>query len=172
MRPNRPDPAAARSALDQTLAGMSLKQLDESYLVLKVAYNKSLESWQGGSDDVVAGCKITGKEAEAGLAALRPWLDKAVDIEAKRIADSPKSYRVPVDDESCEKDCTCGLGLRILGAAKLDDQSFAKVKEFKRLRGRLESKNELLSPERFEICADQATWICSSDFLKALKPAK
>lgn len=168
----RVEPAvASKTALEQALSGMSLKQLDEANLVLRVAFNKSLESWQGGSDDIVAGCKITGKEAENGLTALNTWLDRAIDAEAQRLQQNPKSYRVPVDEEYCERDCSCGLGLKILDKAGLDDQSHSKMKEFKRTRSRLEAKAELITSERAEICSESATWVCTSDFLKALKPS-
>lgn len=162
--------AASRSAMDQALTGMSLKQLDEANLVLKVAFNKSLESWQGGSDDIVAGCKITGKEAENGLSVIKPWHERAIDAEAERLRQNPKSYRVPVDEENCERDCSCGLGLKIFEKAGLDHQSHSKMKDFKRTRSRLEAKAELITSERAEICSESATWICTSDFLKALKP--
>jgi hypothetical protein len=167
----RVDPAlAAKTSLDRALSTMSLKQLDEASLVMKVAFNKSLESWQGSGDDITAGCKITGKEAESGLAALAPWLSRAYIAEADRLIKNPKSYRVPVNDDTCEHDCSCELGLKILDRAELDEQSHSKVKEFKQIRSRLEAKSELITSERAEICSESATWICTSDFLKALRP--
>lgn len=166
----RTEPPVAKSAIESSLAVMSLRKLDEAALVLKVAFNKSLESWQGGADDIVAGCRISGKDAERGLAIIGPRLENAVLEEAKRLVDSPKTYRLPIDEETCERDCSCGLALGILEKARLDEQSHSRVKEFKRIRARLEAKSELITSERAEICSDAATWICSSEFLKALKP--
>lgn len=161
---------APRSALDDSLSAMSLKQLDEANLVMKVAFAKSLESWQGGADDIVAGCKISGRQAEAGISAIASFLDRAVEVEARKLNEKPKEYRLPIEEETCERDCSCGLGLRVLGAAGIDEQSHSKVKELKRLRSRLEAKAELITSERSEICSETATWVCTSDFMKALKP--
>lgn len=133
------------------------------------AFDKSLETWAGPSDDVVTGCKISGKEAENGLVALKPWLERRAGEEAKRAMDSPKNYQLPIDVESCERDCSCGLSLKILESANLDDQSYSKTKDLKRTRARLEAKSELMTSERAELCAEGSTWICGSDLMKALK---
>lgn len=162
-------PAPAQ-ALDRAISELSLQQLGEAETVFRAAFDKSLESWQGAGDDSVLGCKITGREAETALSAMRPWIDLKLGEEAKRLLDSPKSYQLPVDVETCEQACTCGLGIKIFESANLDNQSHQKVKEFKRLRTRLEAKSELLTADRAEICAEAATWICKSELLKALRP--
>lgn len=170
-RRSEPKPATPVPAqvLDRAMSELSLQQLNEAETVFRSAFDKSLESWQGAGDDSVLGCKITGREAETVLAALRPWIDLKSGEEAKRLLDSPKSYRLPVDVETCEQTCTCGLGLKIFESANLDNQSHQKVKEFKRQRTRLEAKSELLTTDRAEICAEAATWVCKSDLLKALR---
>lgn len=162
-------PEAKASALDKAISELSLTQLSEAETVFRVAYDKSLESWQGAGDDLIPGCKIGGPEAEKALAALRPWVTKRAKDEANRLNDSPRSYQLPINAESCDADCSCGFGLKILEEARLDEQSHQKVKEFKKARVRLEAKSELLTGARAELCAESATWICKSDVLKALK---
>lgn len=162
-------PEAKASALDKAVSELSLSQLSEAETVFRVAYDKSLESWQGAGDDVVPGCKISGSQAERALEALRPWVAKRTKDEAARLGDSPRSYQLPINVESCDTDCSCGIGLRILEEARLDEYSHQKVKELKRMRLRLEAKSELLTGARAELCAESATWICKSDVLKALK---
>ena len=163
---------AKDAALDRALSELSLVRLGEAENAFRVAYDKSLESWQGGADDdAVSGCKISGPEAERALSAIRPWLTQRAREEASRLNDSPRNYRLPMDVESCDADCTCGLGLKVLEEAKLDEQSHQKVKDLKRTRVRLEAKEELLTRSRAELCAEGATWICKSDVLKALKAA-
>ena len=157
-------------ALDRAMSELSLQQLGEAETVFRAAFDKSLESWQGAGDDSLLGCKITGREAETALSALRPWIDLKTGEEAKRLLESPKSYQLPVDAETCEQSCSCALGIKIFEAANLDNQSHQKVKDFKRQRTRLEAKSELLTADRAEICAEAATWICKSDLLKALRP--
>ena len=157
------------SAVDGALGGLSLLQLHEAGLVFKVAFEKSMDSWQGPIDDAVPGCKITGVEAENGIAALKPWLDRRTKEEAEKLLSSPKGHKLPVSSETCEQDCSCGLGAQILSAANLDGERHSRVKDLKRLRTRFEAKAELLTNERAELCAEGAKWICTSDFLKSLK---
>ena len=166
------DPAVKRDAMEQSLSELSLVKLDQANLVFRVAFEKSLDTWQGPGDDVVPGCKITGKEGENGLAAIKPWLDRRAYEEAKRALDAPKSYTLPIDVENCERDCTCALGLKILDTAELDSQSHQKVKELKKLRTRLEAKSELMTRDRADLCAEGSTWICSSELLKSLQPVR
>lgn len=163
------DPRPAEDALEVVLSRLSLKELDQAALVFRVAFDKSLESWQGPDDLVVAGCAISGALAENGLAEVRPWLDRRTEEEAKRVAEAPKTYKLPIDEENCTKDCSCGLGLRILEAADLDKQSHSRVKDLKRLRATLESRAELISAERAEFCTETLTWVCSSELLKQLR---
>lgn len=162
-------PEAKASALDRAISELSLAQLSEAETVFRVAYDKSLESWQGAGEDAVPGCKIGGPEAEKALAALRPWVTRRAREEATRLNDSPRAYQLPINVESCDADCSCGFGLKILEEARLDEQSHQKVKDLKRSRARLEAKSELLTGARAELCAESATWICKSDVLKALK---
>ena len=162
-------PEAKASALDKAISELSLAQLSEAETVFRVAYDKSLESWQGAGDDLIPGCKIGGPDAEKALAALRPWVNKRAREEAARLNDSPRSYQLPINVDSCDSDCSCGFGLKILEEARLDEQSHQKVKDFKKSRVRLEAKSELLTGARAELCAESATWICKSDVLKALK---
>lgn len=165
----KPDPSVAQTALDQSMSQLSLQQLYDAALVFRVAFDRSNDSWHGPEDDVPSGCKISSKEAENGLAALKPWIEKRTSEEAERLERSPKSYRPPVDAETCDRNCSCIIGIKIFEAAKLDDYAHAKVKELKRLRTRFEAQGELLTNERSEICAEAATWICRSEMLKALK---
>ena len=167
--PLKPDPVAAKSALDSALSRLSIQELFQAALVFRVAFDKANDSWHGADDDAVHGCKITGKEAEAALSALAPWMDKRARDEAERLENAPKSYRPPADAETCDRDCSCALGIRIFEFAKLDDQPHARVKDLKRMRTRFEAQSELLTGDRAEICAEAATWICQSDVLKALK---
>ncbi len=167
-KPTRDEAAPVVSQLDKILAELSLKELDQAALVFRVAYDKSLESWQGAGDQLVAGCKITGEKAENGLAEIRPWLERRASEEARRVVEAPKTYRLPIDEEACSNDCSCALGLRVLEAAELDKQSHSKVKDLKKLRAKLESKVELISSERAEFCTESMTWICTSDLLKNL----
>ena len=165
----KPDAATAQTAVDRAAEELSLKQLDQAMLVFRVAFEKANDTWQGAGDDTVPGCKIISKDAENGLAAVKPWLDRRVREEGERAGDNPKIYRVPIDEETCDRDCTCGLGVKILEAAQLDKQSHAQVKDLKRLRTRFEAKSELLTNERAELCAENATWVCKSDLLKTLR---
>ncbi len=158
--------------LEETLSRLSLRELDQAALVFRVAFDKSLESWQGPGDLVVAGCSIPGGLAENGLAEVRPWLDRRATEEARRVVEAPKTYKLPIDEENCAKDCSCGLGLRILEAAELDKQSHSRVKDLKRLRTTLESRAELISSERAEFCTESLTWVCSSELLKQLRQKK
>lgn len=163
--------AEAPSPLDVTLGGLSLLQLHEASLAFKVAYEKSMDSWQGPIDDAIPGCKISGFEAENGIAALKPWLAQRTKEEAEKLLSSPKSHTLPVNSETCEQDCSCELGVQILSAANLDGERHSRVKDLKRLRTRFEAKAELLTGERAELCAEGSKWICTSDFLKSLKAA-
>lgn len=158
--------------LEETLSRLSLRELDQAALVFRVAFDKSLESWQGPGDLVVAGCSIPGGLAENGLAEVRPWLDRRATEEARRVVEAPKAYKLPIDEENCAKDCSCGLGLRILEAAELDKQSHSRVKDLKRLRTTLESRAELISSERAEFCTESLTWVCFSELLKQLRQKK
>ena len=157
------------TALELVVSKMTMVDLERATLVFKVAFEKASDSWQGTDDDAVPGCKITGREAEAALEALNPLMVQRVQDEAKKLLSSPKGYRFPTDVGSCERDCSCTLNLRILQAAKIDDLSPSKAKNLKRLRAQYEAKNELLTSERAEICAESAAWICSSELLKVLK---
>jgi hypothetical protein len=163
------DPRAGKTTLDQAMGELSMAKLDQASLVFRVAFEKSRDAWQGPGEDVVPGCKISGKEAENGLAAVKPWLERRANEEAKRAIDGPKAYQLPINVETCERDCSCELGLKILEAADLDSQSYQKVKELKRLRTRLEAKSELMTRDRAELCAEGSTWICSSEVLNALR---
>jgi len=162
----RQEAAPPVSAIEKTLAELSLKQLDQAALFFRVAFDKSLESWQGAGDQVLAGCKVSGEKAENALAEIRPWLDRRASEEARRVVEAPKTYRLPIDEEACSQDCSCSLGLRVLEAAELERQSHSRVKDLKKLRAKLEAKVELISAERAEFCAEAMTWICSSDLLK------
>lgn len=152
--------------MEKTLAELSLKQLDQAALFFRVAFDKSLESWQGAGDQMLAGCKVPGEKAENALAEIRPWLDRRAGEEARRVVEAPKTYRLPIDEDACAQDCSCGLGLRVLEAAELEKQSHSRVKDLKNLRSKLEAKVELISAERAEFCAETMTWICSSGLLK------
>ena len=81
----------------------------------------------------------------------------------------PQTYRLPINDQNCANDCTCGVGLRVLEAAKIDEQTSSRFKEWKRLRAQLEAKAELQTSDRSEICAEGLTWVCKSELLSALK---
>lgn len=155
--------------LEEALSRLSLRELDQAALVFRVAFDKSLESWQGADDLVVAGCAISGALAENGLAEVRPWLERRALEEANRVVEAPKTYKLPIDEQNCAKDCSCGLGLRVLEAAELDKQSHSRVKDLKRLRATLESRAELVSAERAEFCTESLTWVCSSEVLKLLR---
>ena len=162
----RQEAAPAATAMEKTLAELSLKQLDQAALFFRVAFDKSLESWQGAGDQVLAGCKVSGEKAENALAEIRPWLDRRAAEEARRVVEAPKTYRLPIDEEACSQDCSCGLGLRVLEAAELEKQSHSRVKDLKKLRSKLEAKVELISAERAEFCAETMTWICTSNLVK------
>lgn len=170
-RAEKPERATG-DTLETVLGRLSLKELDQAALVFRVAFDKSLESWQGPEDLIVAGCSIPGPLAENGLAEVRPWLERRASEEAKRVVEAPKTYRLPIDEENCVRDCSCGLGLRILEAADLESQPHSRVKDLKRLRSTLESRAELVSSERAEFCTESMTWICSSDLLKLLRQKK
>lgn len=157
------------TSIDAALAKLSLPELEEAALVFKVAFEKSTDSWQGPIDEAVPGCKINALDAENGIAALKPWLVRRSDEEAKKLLSSPKTHQLPVASDGCEQSCTCGLGARILAAANLENESHSKVKDLKRLRARFEAKAELMTSERAELCSEGAKWICSSDLLKAIK---
>ncbi|MDX9730238.1 MAG: hypothetical protein RBT63_00570 [Bdellovibrionales bacterium] len=167
--PKEVSPEELESALDRAASRLSLQELDQAALVFRVAFDKALDSWGGPTDQAVPGCRITGKEAENGLAAIRPWRDRRALEQAELLLASPKSYKLPVNVETCERDCSCSVGLAVYEAAELDKKSHAKVRELKRMRSRLEAKSELISSERAELCAEGVTWICQSDLLKALK---
>lgn len=154
------------SGMEKTLAELSLKQLDQAALFFRVAFDKSLESWQGAGDQMLAGCKVSGEKAENALAEIRPWLDRRAAEEARRVVEAPKTYRLPIDEEACSQDCSCSLGLRVLEAAELEKQAHSRVKDLKKLRSKLEAKVELVSAERAEFCAETMTWICTSNLLK------
>lgn len=162
----RQEAAPVGTAMEKTLAELSLKQLDQAALFFRVAFDNSLESWQGAGDQLLAGCKVSGEKAENALAEIRPWLDRRAGEEARRVVEAPKTYRLPIDEEACAQDCSCGLGLRVLEAAELEKQSHSRVKDLKKLRSKLEAKVELISAERAEFCAETMTWICTSGLLK------
>jgi hypothetical protein len=162
----RQEAAPVATAMEKTLAELSLKQLDQAALFFRVAFDKSLESWQGAGDQMLAGCKVSGEKAENVLAEVRPWLDRRAGEEARRVVEAPKTYRLPIDEEACSQDCSCGLGLRVLEAAELEKQSHSRVKDLKKLRSKLKAKVELISAERAEYCAETMTWICTSGLLK------
>lgn len=166
------DAGSKQSAVDQAFSRLSLVKLDQAALVFRVAFDKSLDAWQGPVDDAVPGCRISGRDAESGIAAVNPWLDLRAGEEAKKALAAPKSYKFPVDVETCERDCTCGLGVKILNAANLDGQNKPRAKELKKLRTRFEAKSELMTHDRAELCAEGATWICTSEVLKALQPPR
>ena len=163
------DPRPAEDALEVVLSRLSLKELDQAALVFRVAFDKSLESWQGPDDLVVAGGGRFRGLAENGLGGGRSGPDRRPEGRAKGVAEAPKTYKLPIDEENCTKDCSCGLGLRILEAADLDKQSHSRVKDLKRLRATLESRAELISAERAEFCTESLTWVCSSELLKQLR---
>lgn len=165
------DVASETSSIDTALSSLSVVQLHEASLAFKVAYEKSMDSWQGPIDDAIPGCKISGTEAENGIAAVKPWLERRTKEEAQKLLSSPKSYSIPVNSETCEQDCSCGLGVQIMSAANLDGERHSRVKDLKRLRTRFEAKAELLTTARAELCTEGAKWICQSDFLKSLKAA-
>lgn len=162
----RQEPAPVATPLEKTLAELSLKQLDQAALFFRVAFDKSLESWQGAGEQTLAGCKVSGEKAENALAEIRPWLDRRAAEEALRVGEAPKTYRLPIDEETCSQDCSCGLGLRVLEAAELEKQRHSRVKDLKKLRSKLEAKVELISAERAEFCAETMTWICTSGLLR------
>jgi hypothetical protein len=170
-RSNRPERTMV-DALEAELGRLSLKELDQAALVFRVAFDKSLESWQGPEDLIVAGCSIPGPIAENGLVEVRPWLERRASEEAKRVVEAPKTYQLPIDEGNCAQSCSCGLGLRILEAANLEGQPHSRVKDLKRLRSTLESRAELVSSERAEFCTESMTWICSSELLKLLRQKK
>lgn len=169
VKPPKTDEVPTVTDLDKALSALSLKALDQAALVFRVAYDKSLESWQGAGEQTVAGCRISGELAEKGLAEIRPWLDRRAAEEAERLLEAPKLYKWDTSSDTCDQNCSCGLGLRILEAAKLDSRSHAKMKDLKKYRARLEAKSELISAERAEFCTESITWICGSDLLKALR---
>ncbi|MBL7689429.1 MAG: hypothetical protein JNJ49_15440 [Bdellovibrionaceae bacterium] len=157
------------TSIDAAASKLSLGELEAAALALRVAFDRSVDTWQGSTDQAIPGCHIPGEVAERGLQELRPWIDRRAAEEAKKLLANPKNYRLPINEESCAADCTCGVGLRVLEAAKLDELSHSKMKDWKRVRAQLEAKAELQTSERSELCAEGITWICKSDLLSAIK---
>ena len=157
------------TSIDTAASKLSLGELEAAALAFRVAFDRSVDTWQGSTDQAIPGCHINGEVAERGLQELRPWIDRRAAEEAKKLLASPKNYRLPIAEESCAADCTCGVGLRILEAAKIDEQSHSKMKDWKRVRAQLEAKAELQTSERSELCAEGITWICKSELLSAVK---
>lgn len=160
---------ASEGALDRALSHLTVKELDQAALVFRVAYDKSLETWQGPSDLIVAGCTIGGNLAEKGLSVIRPWLDQRVEEEARRISESVKEIELPIDRANCTSNCSCGLGLRILEAPVLEGKPLSRSQRFKKLRRSLEAQAELITAERAEYCTESMNWVCESPLLKELK---
>ncbi len=158
--------------LESVLSRLTLRELDQAALVFRVAFDRSLESWQTPDSRLIAGCSLNGALAEEGLLEVRPWLERRASEEAKRLLAAPRNYQLLVDEKTCLQDCSCSLGLRILEAAELEKQPSSKVKNWKRLKSTLEAKSELLSSQRAEFCADSTTWICSSELLNLLRKPK
>lgn len=155
--------------VSNVISSYTLDQLEQAALVFRVAYERSLESWQGVGDQAVPGCTISGVEAENGLNLIRPWIERKSEDEAKRLLDSPKKYKFAVNERTCDRDCSCNGPLHIFEAAKLEAYSHSKVKTLKALRAQFEATAELMSRERVDLCAEAATWVCASDLLKTVK---
>lgn len=163
------DGEVVESSLDSAASKLTLVQLEEAALAFRVAFDRSLDSWQTTGEQAISGCHIKGDVAERGLRALRPWIDRRASEEAKKLLAGPQTYRLPINDQNCANDCTCGVALRVLEAAKIDEQTSSRFKEWKRLRAQLEAKAELQTSDRSEICAEGLTWVCKSELLSALK---
>lgn len=158
-----PSPAEEKSnpsALEAEADKLSLSQLDGTMLALQVAVKQSLETWRGPSDEAISGCSISGDRAEQLITALQPLLDRKTRAEGERLVGNPKSYRLPLNDENCDRECSCALGLRILDSARLDERTSAAFRPWKKMRAKLEAKAELQSTERSELCVESMTWVC------------
>lgn len=169
---DKKQPETARQSLPKEVVNdLSLAKLEQAALAFKVAHEHSNESWQGPVDQAVPGCSISGKEAETGLELLQPWLQAKAEEEAKKLLRDLGTYRLGFDAETCDRDCSCSVGLRVLAAADLESLSRTKAKPLKQLRVQLEAKSELISRERAELCVDGVTWLCQSDLLRAVRAA-
>ncbi|HRK08359.1 MAG TPA: hypothetical protein PLZ57_11365 [Pseudobdellovibrionaceae bacterium] len=167
-----PPPKEVEGVPDTVLQPLTYLQLNAAANVFRVAFDRSLDSWQGAVDEAGLKCAISGPMAERALAALRPWLDQRAAEEATKLTDNPQSYKLPASTESCARDCSCVASLRILEAVPEDNWKKSSFKNWRKTRQRLEQLAEVESPEQVEICAESQNWICSSELYKSLVSAE
>lgn len=167
-----PPPKEVEGVSDTVLQPLSYLQLHAAANVFRVAFDRSLDSWQGAVDEAGLKCSISGPMAERALAALRPWLDQRAAEEATKLTDNPQSYKLPANAENCARDCSCVASLRILEAVPEDNWKKSNFKNWRKLRQRLEQLAEVESPEQVEICAESQNWICTSELYKSLASAE
>lgn len=163
-----PAPKEAEGVPETALRPLSYLQLNAAANVFRVAFDRSLDSWQNPTDTAGLKCAVSGAMAERGLAALRPWLDQRAAEEAVKLVDQPKSYKLPVGPDTCARDCSCVASLRILEAVPEDSWKKSNFKSWRKTRQRLEQLAEVESPDQVEICAESQNWICSSELYKSL----
>jgi hypothetical protein len=167
-----PPPKEVEGVSDTVLQPLSYLQLNAAANVFRVAFDRSLDSWQGAVDEAGLKCAISGPMAERALAALRPWLDQRAAEEATKLTDNPQSYKMPASAESCARDCSCVASLRILEAVPEDNWKKSSFKNWRKIRQRLEQLAEVESPEQVEICAESQNWLCTSELYKSLVSAE
>jgi hypothetical protein len=108
-----PPPKEVEGVSDTVLQPLSYLQLNAAANVFRVAFDRSLDSWQGAVDEAGLKCAISGPMAERALAALRPWLDQRAAEEATKLTDNPQSYKMPASAwPRCEFSKPC---LKIIG---------------------------------------------------------
>jgi len=157
---------------DSALKPLSYLQLNAAANVFRVAFDRSLDSWQGAVDEAGLKCRISGAMAERALAALRPWLDQRASEEAGRMIDEPQTYKLPATVETCARDCSCVAALRVLEAVTEEQWKKSSFKNWRKTRQRLEQLAELESQEQVEICAESQNRICTSELYLSIAKAE